>query len=174
MIIGVSTYLGSCPRGCIPRRRKAPPLNTFTIHHLPLCPRRHRKSPPSLPLPLHSPLSYLQGNSILRGPADVVRNIQTKLGPNGRFPCSEPHTIAFAIGGKLFPVDPRDFITPVFQNNVVTCTSRLTATDAPSLSGYQFSWSLGDPFLKRCVSFFSFSLLGVLVRCCLLNDDLVV
>jgi len=96
------------------------------------------------------------GNSILRGPSDVVRNIQSKLGANGRFPCSEPHTIAFSIGGTLFPVDPRDFIQQVFENNAVTCTSRLTATDPPSLSGYQFSWSLGDPFLKSVLAAFYF------------------
>jgi hypothetical protein len=152
MITGVSNDLGSCPRRRIPRRRKAPPLNTLIILHLPLCPHRHRKSHPFVCLPPYSPfLSYLQGNSILRGPSDVVRNIQSTLGANGRFPCSEPHTIAFSIGGTLFPVDPRDFIQQVFENNAVTCTSRLTATDPPSLSGYQFSWSLGDPFLKRCV-----------------------
>ena len=97
-----------------------------------------------------SSLSYLQGNSILRGPADVVDNIQSKLGGNGSFPCSEPHTIAFSIGGKLFPVDPRDFIQQVYENDVVTCTSMLTSTDPPS-TGQLSSWSLGDPFLKRWV-----------------------
>ena len=165
MIIGVSIGLGSCPRRRIPRRRKAPTLNTVILLHLPLCPCRHRKSPPFLSLPFYSPLTYLQGNSILRGPADVVSNIQSTLGVNGRFPCSEPHTIAFSIGGKLFPVDPRDFIEPVFENNVVTCTSRLTSTDPPSLSGYQFSWSLGDPFLKWCVFCCVFLLVRPWRRC---------
>jgi len=106
---------------------------------------------------------------MLRGPADVVRNIQSKLGLNGNFSCSEPHTIAFSIGGKLFPVDPRDFIEQAFENNTVTCTSLLTSTDPPSLSrGYKFSWSLGDPFLKRCVLCCVFSCFRPWRRCVLL------
>ncbi|EDR10123.1 uncharacterized protein LACBIDRAFT_318129 [Laccaria bicolor S238N-H82] len=94
------------------------------------------------------------GNSILRGPADVVRNIQSKLGINGRFRCSEPHTIAFSIGGQLFPVDPRDFIQQVFENDVAMCTSMLAPTDPPALGRVQFSWSLGDPFLKSVLAAF--------------------
>ncbi|EDR09872.1 uncharacterized protein LACBIDRAFT_318140 [Laccaria bicolor S238N-H82] len=94
------------------------------------------------------------GNSILHGPPDVVRNIQSKLGINGRFPCSEPHTIAFSIGGKLFPVDPRDFIQQVIGNDVTTCTSVLGSNNPPSLTGPQYSWSLGIPFLKSVLAAF--------------------
>ena len=108
MITGVSIYLGSSPRRHIPRRRKAPPINTLIAFH---CPRQQCKSPPFTSHFTHpsSSLSCLQGNSILHGLADIVCNIQSKLGPNGRFPCSEPRTIAFSIGGKLFPVNLRHF-----------------------------------------------------------------
>ena len=58
MITGVSFYLGSSPRERIPRRRKAPPLNTLITFHLPLWPHRQCKSPP-FPSPLHSPLLLL-------------------------------------------------------------------------------------------------------------------
>ncbi|KIJ93822.1 hypothetical protein K443DRAFT_377715 [Laccaria amethystina LaAM-08-1] len=96
------------------------------------------------------------GNPGLAGPADVVRNIQSKLAPNGNFPCSEPHTIAFSIGGKLFPVDPRDFIEQSFEGNAAECTGLLQSTDSPSFRGYQFSWSLGVPFLKSVLAAFYF------------------
>ena len=112
-------------------------------------------------------LTYLQGDPIIHGPADVVRNIQSKLGVDGQFPCSEPHTIAFSIGGQLFPVDPRDFITQVSENNAVTCTSMLDSTDPPLLGRYQVSWVLGDPFLKRWVLCCVFSCFRPWRRCVL-------
>ena len=138
MITGVSIYLGSSPRRRIPRRRKAPPINTLIAFHLPLCPHRQCKSPPFTSHSTHSSssLSCLQGDSILHGLADIVCNIQSKLGPNERFPCSEPRTIAFSIGGKLFPVDMRDFIQQVSENNVVTCISRLGSMNLPVLTGH--------------------------------------
>lgn len=55
----------------------------------------------------------------------------------------------------MFPVDPRDFITQAFVNRVDLCSANLAATDSPQEKGYQFSWSLGTPFLKGCVIFFS-------------------
>lgn len=48
----------------------------------------------------------------------------------------------------MFPIDPRDFISQAFQNNVKTCLSNLVGTDAPTVGGYQFGWSLGTPFSK--------------------------
>jgi hypothetical protein len=51
----------------------------------------------------------------------------------------------------MFPVDPANFITPYMLGSAETCVaSELVATDPPSV-GAQFSWSLGDPFLKSCV-----------------------
>jgi len=97
------------------------------------------------------------GNSLLRGPSDVVTNILKAVSPavaaaginaKATLPCDVPHTMAFSIGGKMFPVDPRDFIGPVKDGDTTTCVAdNLVATDRPS-RGALFSWSLGDPFLK--------------------------
>ena len=89
-----------------------------------------------------------QGNSLLRGPEDVVSNIQQRLGPNGLFSCKEPHVLSFEIGGKLFPIDPRDFASPVYENKADLCSSNVVSTDPPQVGGFLFSWSLGVPFLK--------------------------
>ncbi len=63
-------------------------------------------------------------------------------------PCTSAHRLAFQIGGKLFPVDPRDFIAANMAHDTTTCVAgNVVGTDAPS-SGALFSWSLGDPFLK--------------------------
>ncbi|KAG6836291.1 hypothetical protein H0H93_009431 [Arthromyces matolae] len=92
------------------------------------------------------------GNSLVRGPSDVVQAISDRIGST--FPCDEPHTLAFQIGGQMFPVDPRDFITQTYQNNVDSCTANLVATDPPQKGQYLYSWSLGDPFLKSVVAAF--------------------
>ena len=91
---------------------------------------------------------FHQGNSLIRGPEDVIQEIQRLLGSNP-FDCSQPHNLTFQIGGKLFPVDPRDFIHQAFSDTVDLCTSALAITDPPSPGvGFLYSWSLGDPFLK--------------------------
>lgn len=77
--------------------------------------------------------------------------IYHKLGNDGLFECARPHTLAFEIGGKLFPVDPRDFVSQAFADNVDGCISTVVPTDPPRLGGYLYSWSLGVPFLKRSV-----------------------
>lgn len=52
----------------------------------------------------------------------------------------------------MFPVDPRDFISPLQAGNARTCVAdNVVSTDAPSV-GALFSWSLGDPFLKSYVA----------------------
>jgi len=94
------------------------------------------------------------GNSLLRGPADIVQLIQSKLGLT--FPCNEPHTLSFQIGGKLFPVDPRDFATQKFVDSVSSCRANLVATDPPAVGSYLYSWSLGDPFLKSVLASFHY------------------
>ncbi|KAF5360191.1 hypothetical protein D9758_011356 [Tetrapyrgos nigripes] len=96
------------------------------------------------------------GNSILLGPADVVDNILStvsttynpSIGPDAAFPCDVPHTLTFQIGGKMFPVDPRDFISEK-STDLSTClaSTMFKASDPPSL-GDLTSWSLGDPFFK--------------------------
>jgi phytepsin len=94
-------------------------------------------------------LIVLQGNSLIRGPPDVIQSITNTLGGNGNFPCADAHSLAFQIGGKMFPVDPRDFVQQAFQGSVDVCTSTFAATDPPrGGTGFLYSWSLGDPFLK--------------------------
>ncbi|KAF9531489.1 aspartic peptidase domain-containing protein [Crepidotus variabilis] len=94
------------------------------------------------------------GNSLIRGPEDLVDYINKKLGNDGLFQCSQPHTLAFEIGGKLFSVDPRDFVSQQFKDNVDACVSNLAPTDPPKVGNYLFSWSLGTPFLKSVVASF--------------------
>ena len=89
---------------------------------------------------------YNQGNSLIRGPSDIVDVITSTLGPE--FPCNEPHTLAFSIGGKMFPVDPRDLIQQAFGNDASTCTTKLSSANTPVAGRFLFSWSLGAPFLK--------------------------
>ncbi|KAF9500304.1 acid protease [Pleurotus eryngii] len=94
------------------------------------------------------------GNSLIRGPADVVANIFSKLGSN-QFDCSVPHTLAFQINGTFFPVDPRDFITSVSRDSADKCFANLVETDTPvEGENYLYSWSLGAPFLKGVMATF--------------------
>jgi Eukaryotic aspartyl protease len=92
----------------------------------------------------------LQGSSLIRGPSDIIQSITNSLGSGGNFPCADSHTLAFQIGGILFPIDPRDFVTQAFQDSVDQCTANLASTDPPQWGGggFLYSWSLGDPFLK--------------------------
>ncbi|KAF9456223.1 aspartic peptidase domain-containing protein [Collybia nuda] len=90
------------------------------------------------------------GSSHLRGPADVVQSIMDTLGM--RYSCSEPHSLAFQIGGKMFPVDPRDFSSQFYMDSVSFCTPMLMPTDPPKEGRYLYSWSLGDPFLKSVLA----------------------
>ncbi|KAJ7638234.1 aspartic peptidase domain-containing protein, partial [Roridomyces roridus] len=94
------------------------------------------------------------GNSLLRGPADIVSAISARLG-GSKFACSTPHTLAFSINGKLFPVDPRDFVTQAVDGQVQDCVANVVQTDTPQVgNGYQYSWSLGDPFIKGVLASF--------------------
>jgi len=96
------------------------------------------------------------GNSIIRGPQDVVDHILSSVSSafasnsndDPTFPCNVPHSLAFQIGGNTFPIDPRDFMSQYQAKNVSTCVAdNVVATDPPS-SGALYSWSLGDPFFK--------------------------
>lgn len=98
----------------------------------------------------------------MRGPSDVVTTISQiislgntpSLEEPTSFPCSTPHTLAFQIGGKMFPVDPRDFVTPDDDGDALNCTAgNLVETDPPSIAAL-FSWNLGDPFFKSNVVIF--------------------
>ncbi|KAI0300074.1 aspartic peptidase domain-containing protein [Multifurca ochricompacta] len=100
-----------------------------------------------LPAPEDSPNeSYIQGNSLIRGPKDVLESITGHLGGN-TYDCSEAHTLAFQIGGNLYPLDPRDFGSQTFEDTTAYCTPNIAPTDPPG-SGFLYSWSIGDPFFK--------------------------
>ena len=99
---------------------------------------------------------YMQGNSLIRGPSDVVNNIMTQVSPayaanpssDPTLPCSSAHDLVFQIGGKKFPVDARDFVSQDDAGDATTCVANnVVSTDPPS-TGALFSWNLGDPFLK--------------------------
>ncbi|KAF5353671.1 hypothetical protein D9758_008648 [Tetrapyrgos nigripes] len=97
------------------------------------------------------------GNSLIRGPPDVVNKIYTLLGRNGHYPCDQPQNLAFEIGGKLFLVDPKDFGNQVFPDSLELCTANIVPTDVPVKgNGYQYSWNLGDPFLKSVLTSFHY------------------
>ncbi|KAJ3872768.1 aspartic peptidase domain-containing protein [Lentinula edodes] len=105
------------------------------------------------------------GNSLIRGPSDVVNSILTTVSPNYNpastnslpvLDCTAAHTLAFQIGGKMFPVDPRDFISDTKATNTKTCEAdNVVATDPPGV-GALFRWSLGDPFLKSTLVAFHY------------------
>nr|GAT49688.1 predicted protein [Mycena chlorophos] len=104
------------------------------------------------------------GNSLLRGPQDVVNNILSSVSTNydgsnvdsATIACAAAHNLTFQIGGKMFPVDPRDLITPADTNNAQTCVvDAVVATDPPSV-GALFRWSLGDPFFKSNLVIFHY------------------
>ncbi|GJF00003.1 acid protease [Phanerochaete sordida] len=94
------------------------------------------------------------GNSLIRGPQDVIASIMDSLGGE-TFDCSVPHNLTFLIGGKSFPIDPRDFIhQTTSESNEPACSANLAVTDPPSADGFLYSWSLGDPFLKSVLAAF--------------------
>ncbi|KAF7336250.1 Peptidase A1 domain-containing protein [Mycena venus] len=104
------------------------------------------------------------GNSILRGPSDVVSNILGAISPSytpddpnsAISACAKAHNLAFKIGGQMFPIDPRDLPSPVSTNDASTCMiNKIAATDAPG-PGALFRWNLGDPFIKSNLVAFHF------------------
>jgi hypothetical protein len=49
----------------------------------------------------------------------------------------------------MFPVDPLDFMSQAYTDNMSSCLPNLAPTDAPiEGKSFLYSWSLGDPFLK--------------------------
>ncbi|KDQ51867.1 hypothetical protein JAAARDRAFT_40697 [Jaapia argillacea MUCL 33604] len=101
------------------------------------------------------------GNSLIRGPTDVISHIYTLLNlsssPTKTIPCAQAHNLSFIISGKQFQVDPRDFASQVDSGNGTRgaggCVPNLVGTDVPG-TGFLYSWSLGDPFLKGVVAAF--------------------
>ncbi|KAJ6586051.1 aspartic peptidase domain-containing protein [Mycena capillaripes] len=98
------------------------------------------------------------GNSILRGPSDVVSNILGAISPSytpddpssAILACAQAHNLAFKIGGQVRGV------SPVSTNDASTCMiNKIVGTDAPG-PGALFRWNLGDPFMKSNLVAFHF------------------
>jgi hypothetical protein len=98
------------------------------------------------------------GNSLLRGPEDVVADILHKASPTHSHggsspvvPCNVPQMLAFEIGGKMFPVDPRDFMSQLNPTDANNChLDNIVPADPPS-PGSLFQWNLGTPFFRSYV-----------------------
>ncbi|KAF8508254.1 acid protease, partial [Hysterangium stoloniferum] len=99
------------------------------------------------------------GTSFLAGPTTVVNTIYQAIsqgvGTSSDAPqisCTTPVHLSFFIGGKEFPVDPRDFLG--FQTSTEDCTAGLLlSTDDPAPTALM-SWILGDPFMKSTLVVF--------------------
>lgn len=65
------------------------------------------------------------------------------------YPCAEAHSLVFEFSGSQFQVDPRDFGRPVGDAEAKWCVPNFAPTDPPELGNYLYSWSLGEPFLRR-------------------------
>ena len=64
-------------------------------------------------------------------------------------PCSTAHNLTFQIGGKLFPIDPRDFASPAASGTGTTCIANVRPMDDDLKTDTdQWTWVLGTPFLK--------------------------
>ena len=48
----------------------------------------------------------------------------------------------------MFPLDPRDFISPNVTGDATTCVAKNVVTTDPPSKGSLYSWSLGAPFFK--------------------------
>lgn len=116
------------------------------------------KLPRSSLVPSNISISALldTGNSLIRGPPDSIQLINDTIGST--FLCSTPHTLSFQIGGKMFPVDARDFASALTDDSSKTCSASISATDVPTgtASSFFYSWSLGDPFLRSVLASFYF------------------
>ncbi|KAK7442722.1 hypothetical protein VKT23_015969 [Stygiomarasmius scandens] len=103
------------------------------------------------------------GNNLIRGPSDVVDFIRSMLqnereGDDSRsYPCTQPNILTFQIGGKMFPIDPKDLGNQLFEDSVEDCVPNLAVTDTPvEGEGFLYSWNLGTPFLKSVLASFHY------------------
>ncbi|KAJ4000059.1 aspartic peptidase domain-containing protein [Lentinula boryana] len=118
------------------------------------------------------------GNSLIRGPPDVIRYMeylirQEDIEVDGKqktkdsstsTSCSISHTLAFKIGGNLFPIDPKDLVWIDEDSEAGKhCYLNIAPTDIPVRGEngkgggggeYLYSWNLGDPFLKSVLASF--------------------
>ncbi|KIJ37527.1 hypothetical protein M422DRAFT_231573 [Sphaerobolus stellatus SS14] len=95
------------------------------------------------------------GTSWIEGPENVVNRILSAISTdvthfdseNGpKIMCNLSSDLSFVIGGKHFPVDPRDFLG--LQDDVKDCTLGTIRSTDPPQAGWLLSWVLGVPFMK--------------------------
>lgn len=91
--------------------------------------------------------------------SDAINNV---LGthPGVFWDCAHAHNLTFQIGGKLFPLDPRDFYTNDGRT-ATECTSsvqdrRLSSSSSGREKSAPYNWTLGVPFLKSNAVVFYF------------------
>ena len=95
-----------------------------------------------------------QTSHYVNGSADVVQTLLKKVSSSKdlsqpTLSCSTPHNLTFQIGGKLFPIDPRDFASPVASGTGTTCVANVgPINDDVKTDTDQWTWVLGTPFLK--------------------------
>ncbi|KAI0760509.1 aspartic peptidase domain-containing protein [Fomes fomentarius] len=104
-------------------------------------------------LPLNALINM--GNPYINGSEDVVNALLQTVSPSSSvanpptFPCDTPHNLTFQIGGKHFPVDPRDFVSqPTKPGNATACAATVGSTSRAPTDSALYSWILGAPFLK--------------------------
>lgn len=94
------------------------------------------------------------GTSLIAGPTDVIRSLNTKLGAreimSGEYQidcgivASLPN-VTVTIGGRNFNLTPKDYIMKVTQFTMTTCLSGFMGLDVPKPLGPL--WILGDVFI---------------------------
>ncbi|GJJ14362.1 hypothetical protein Clacol_008626 [Clathrus columnatus] len=106
-----------------------------------------------------------EGTTAILGPQNVVNKIYStiasspqNLDPTGstppEIPCNVPVALTFVIGGKQFPLDPRDFFLQ--QSSTETCNAdALQLMDTPSPTALM-SWVLGATFMRSNLVAFYF------------------
>ncbi|TFK86551.1 acid protease [Polyporus arcularius HHB13444] len=93
----------------------------------------------------------------VNGSADVVTALLNKVSSRTlpTLPCDTPHNLTFQIGGKLFPVDPRDFASQAAPGDAKTCVANVGPTDGSADDTVAlWTWVLGTPFLKSNLAAF--------------------
>ncbi|PIL23083.1 hypothetical protein GSI_14391 [Ganoderma sinense ZZ0214-1] len=98
-------------------------------------------------------------NNHLVAPNGGFGAIQHALGSDLYLDCSKPYNLTFQIGGKLFPVDPRDFYTSLGGGNTARCSPNVEDRSLSLSYDEQkapYNWTLGVPFLKSNAVVFYF------------------
>jgi phytepsin len=115
-----------------------------------------RKLPKSALVPSKISNSALvsTGSPFVSGPPDLIKLINNTIG--GSFDCTSNHTLTFQIGGKIFPIDARDFAIQAASGSPNKCVASIEAMKVPKGDGsiFLYSWNLGNTFLRSVLTSF--------------------